>query len=103
MFSYYTGGPENVDNCYPYKHGNIGGYHCTLHNWKQATPFPETVSVKCGNITTKRIKDDKLVHDLMVSLYGENYMKPMRKWVDYKWKDVRDWRTWVHSRRRLRD
>ena len=96
MFSYYTGGPS-VDNggCYSFKHGGIEGYHCTNANWKQATPFPETVSVKCNNITTRRFKDDELVHDLLRSLYGENYMKPMSKWIDDEWQDVRDWHDWV--------
>ena len=90
LFSYYAGGPS-VDNgaCHKFKHGNIGGYTCEypLH-WKQAMPFPETVSVKCNNVTTKRFKDDQLVHDLMRSYYGENYMKPIKKWIDYKWQDV---------------
>ena len=67
-----------------------------------AGTFP-IADVSVYNETEIGSKGGKLVHDLMVSLYGENYMKPMRKWVDDKWKDVRDWRTWVHSRRRLRD
>ena len=98
LFSYYTGGPDvEYGGCHSFKHGNSGGYHCPKANWKQATPFPETVSVKCNNVTTKRIKDDQLVHDLLRSLYSENYMKPMKKWIDYKWQEVRDWHEWFQS------
>jgi hypothetical protein len=90
LFSYYTGGPDvEYGGCHSFKHGNSGGYHCPNANWKQATPFPETVSVKCNNVTTKRIKDNQLVHDLLRSSYGENYMMPMKKWIDYKWQNVK--------------
>ena len=89
VFPYYTGGPS-VENggCYSFKNGDTGGYHCIYPNWEQATLFPETVSVKCNNKQWKRIKDDQLVHDLLRSLYGENYMKPAKKWIDYKWQKV---------------
>jgi phosphorylcholine metabolism protein LicD len=69
-------------------HNDCTQIGCCYISTNKGKNLPETKIVKLNNINTRIFKNDKFIHKILSSWYGDDYIKPNHKLKNGKWKKL---------------